>query len=49
MGVVSRYAATRLIFALFPGHSDIISVRAWHTDRDRNSFGWRRKIENQTT
>ena len=36
---VSPYAATPLIVALSPGHSDINMV----TNRDRKSFGWRRK------
>jgi hypothetical protein len=30
-GRVSRYAATPLIVALYPGHSDITTLRPWST------------------
>jgi len=41
---VSRYAATPLIVALSPGHSDTTRFRPWSPIvPDRKSFGWRRK------
>ena len=41
---VRRYAATPLIVALSPGHSDITRFRPWSPIApDRKSFGWRRK------
>ena len=49
---VSRYAATPLIVALSPGHSDITRFRPWSPIApDRKSFGSRRKNSNfaQTT
>ena len=43
-GGVSRYAATPLIFALSPGHSDITRFRPWlPIAPDRKSFGSRQK------
>jgi len=43
-GGVSRYAATPLIAALSPGHSDITRFRPWSPIApDRKSFGSRRK------
>ena len=43
-GGVSRYAATPLIVALSPGHSDITRFRPWSPFApDRKSFGSRRK------
>jgi len=38
-GGVSRHAATPLIVALSPGHSDINQVSSIFTKRDRKSFG----------
>jgi len=35
-GGVSRYAATSLIFALSPGHSDITRFRPWSPVATRN-------------
>jgi len=44
LGGVSRYAATPLIVALSPGHSDITRFRPWSPIApDRKSFGSRRK------
>ena len=44
-GSVSPYAATPLIVALSPGHSDITRFRPWSPIApDRKSFGSRRKI-----
>ena len=41
---MSRYAATPLIVALSPGHSDITRFHPWSTIvPDRKSFGSRRK------
>ena len=41
---MSRYAATPLIVALSPGHSDITRFRPWSPIApDRKSFGSRRK------
>ena len=43
-GGVSSYAATSLIVALSPGHSDITRFRPWSSIvPDRKSFGSRRK------
>ena len=42
-GGVSRYAATPLIVALSPGHSDYNQVSFMVTNRDRKSFGSPRK------
>ena len=43
-GGVSRYAATPLIVALSPGHSDITRFRPWSPIApDKKSFGSRRK------
>ena len=43
-GVVSRYAATPLIAALSPGHSDTTRFRPWSLIApDKKSFGLRRK------
>jgi hypothetical protein len=38
-GGVSRYAATLLIVALFPGNSNITRFRPWSTIATRNHFG----------
>ena len=42
-GGVSRYAVIPLIVALSPGHNDITRFRFMVTNRDRKSFGSRRK------
>jgi len=42
-GGVSRYAVTPLIVGLPPGHNDISRFRPWPENRDRESFGSRRK------
>jgi len=45
LGAVSRYAATPLINAVSPGHSDITKFRPWSPIApDRKSFGSRRNI-----
>jgi len=44
LGRVSRYAATWLIVALSPGHSDITRFRPWSLIATGNHLDWAEKI-----